>query len=68
MLSKCGNTLKNPYGLHKLKGYGHMLPIIKNKHHRKERRSLMTSYSGLSTSQKRIKMRMKTTMNLWQGE
>ncbi len=66
---KHGNPFKNHDGLCTLEGYRHLLPIIRYKHQRYQGGMLMADYSGMRIrSQKGIKMKMETTIGLWQGE
>ncbi len=65
MFFKHDSTLKNCNGLRMLEGYGHLQVIIRNKHCENFKKSLMMSYKGLSTNEKGIKTKMKTTINLY---
>jgi hypothetical protein len=65
MSPKHGSTLKNYKWLCTSKGYGHML-IINSKHNGIFKRSLVTSYNGLSiNSKKKVETKMKTTIGLY---
>jgi hypothetical protein len=44
---KHGNMMENRNGMCMLEGYGHMLPIIKNKHCKNKKRLLTMGYRGL---------------------
>jgi len=65
MLLEHGNMMDNCNGMRMLKGYGHMLLIIRNKHCKNKKRLLTTSYRGLDISSKKIEMRMKTTRSFY---
>jgi len=63
-LTKSNNPLKDRYGLCTLQGYGHTLSIIRNKHQRDFKRSLIQHANGglCTSSQKWIKTKMKTPL------
>ncbi len=54
------------FGLHTLQGYRHLLLIIRYKHRKYQGGLLMASYTSMYTrSKKGIKMRMDTTIGLY---